>query len=210
MPCQLSRLSPVLASLLAAAGIVLAVAGCGHVTPLGPTPPQPRQLGSPIILQAMRVQPAASAGGCPAGSAESAAPLGIGISWKPTKAQPAGPPTSAQAPASSACYRKLGPPVTITSAAVSPVFTFHPPPPPGSAAVPAQYGFSIMLTPAGAAALTAATTRAFHSQGYLDISVIGKTWLLPRVLQPFTDPLQIFLASRNRALELRRILVPSS
>ena len=47
------RSSSVLASVLAAAGIVLTVASCSHVTPLGPTPPPPRHLGSPIVLRAV-------------------------------------------------------------------------------------------------------------------------------------------------------------
>jgi hypothetical protein len=64
---------PVLASVLAAAGIVLAVASCtGHITPLGPdqaaTMPQPHHLRSPLILQDSRTQGLVSPpGGCPAG-----------------------------------------------------------------------------------------------------------------------------------------------
>ena len=65
------RPSSVLASVLAAAGLVLTVAGCSHLTPLGPdapaTLPPPRHLGSPIIVQVMRSQPPTAAGGCPAG-----------------------------------------------------------------------------------------------------------------------------------------------
>jgi predicted small lipoprotein YifL len=61
------RLSSVLAAMLAA-GLMLAVAGCGHLTPLGPdaaaTAPPPSHLRSPLVLQAMRVQPPAPAGGC--------------------------------------------------------------------------------------------------------------------------------------------------
>jgi len=53
-----------------AAGLMLTVAGCGHLTPLGPdaaaTAPPPSHLRSPLVLQAMRVQPPAPAGGCPA------------------------------------------------------------------------------------------------------------------------------------------------
>ena len=61
------RRASVLASLLGA-GLMLTVAGCG-LTPLGPdaaatAPPSP--LRSPIVLQAMSVQPPAPAGGCPA------------------------------------------------------------------------------------------------------------------------------------------------
>lgn len=75
--------------------------------------------------------------------------------------------------------------------------------------MPAEYGFMIALPAAGAAALTAVTTTAFDSHGYLVIRVSGKIWLLPQVLQPFTN-FEIFLASRKRALQLRRILAPPS
>jgi hypothetical protein len=67
------RLLSVLASALAAAGIVLAVAGCSHITPLGTegthvSLPPPRHLGSPIIVQLMRSQPRTPTGRCPTGS----------------------------------------------------------------------------------------------------------------------------------------------
>ena len=71
MPFQPPRPSTVLASALAAAGIVLTVASCSRLTPLGPDAPAPlpppRHLGSPIILQVMRTQPPPPAGRCPAG-----------------------------------------------------------------------------------------------------------------------------------------------
>jgi hypothetical protein len=60
MPFQRpARPLSVLASALAAAGLMLAVAGCSHITPLGPDPapvslPPARDLGSPIIVQVMR------------------------------------------------------------------------------------------------------------------------------------------------------------
>jgi hypothetical protein len=73
------RTSSVLASVLAAAGLVLAVASCSHLAPIGPdaaaTMPPPRHLGSPIVLEAMRSQPPRPAGGCPAGSVAFPAPL---------------------------------------------------------------------------------------------------------------------------------------
>ena len=56
--------------------------------------------------------------------------------------------------------------------------------------------------------MTAVTTTAFDAQGYLDISVSGKIWLVTQVQQPFTD-FEIFLPSRAQALRLRGILVPS-
>src|SRR5580704_9260561 len=63
---------PILAGALAAC-LIIAVAGCSSVTPLGPDPspaslPPARDLGSPVIMQVMRSQPATSAGECPAGS----------------------------------------------------------------------------------------------------------------------------------------------
>ena len=74
MPFQRpTRPLSVLASALAAAGLMLAAAGCSNITPLGPDPapvslPPARDLGSPIIIQVMRSQPATPAGQCPAGS----------------------------------------------------------------------------------------------------------------------------------------------
>ena len=100
------RWPAVLASVLAAAGIALTVASCSSVTPIGPdnpaSPVRPRHLGSPIILQAMRSQPATAAGACAAGWAAVSA-LGN--------------------PDQDLCYRKLGTPVTITSAGVGPIPT---------------------------------------------------------------------------------------
>src|SRR5215831_13622313 len=85
----LPRPSVVLASLLALAGIVLAVAGC-DVTPLGPTGgPKPTpgavratplgviyKLRSPIILQMMHSQPPTGTGGCRAGQVQVSLPPG--------------------------------------------------------------------------------------------------------------------------------------
>jgi hypothetical protein len=182
------RLSCVLAGVLALAGIVLTVASCSHLTPLGPAPPQPSQLRSPFVLQAMRVQPPAPAGGCPAGFATLSAPG-------------AGP---------GACYRKLGTPVTITSAAISPVSSSRPHPPPGQQAGPVQYGFTITLAAAEVPALTAVTTTAADAQGPLAISAAGRTWVLPIVGRPFTSPqLLIPLQTKNQALQLQRTLVSS-
>ncbi len=71
MPCQRPpRPLSVLASALAAAGLVLAVAGCSNITPLGPDPapvslPPARDLGSPIIMQIMRSQPPTPTGRVP-------------------------------------------------------------------------------------------------------------------------------------------------
>jgi len=69
MPSQPQpRPASVLASMLTA-GLMLTVASCSHLTPLGPDArPQPHHLRSPIILQAMRVQNPTPARGCPAGA----------------------------------------------------------------------------------------------------------------------------------------------
>lgn len=185
---------PVLASVLAAAGIALAVASCSRLTPIGPTPPAPRDLGSPIILQAIRNQPPTPAGGCPGGWAALSVPG-----------------------TARTCYRKLGPPVTITSAGVSPVISgprVSPPGPPGPAGQqsgPPSYGFAVAVPPGDVAAVTAVIRQAYDSRGALDISVAGKTWAAPQVFKPFPgQQFQIFLPSRSQILRLRRILVPPS
>jgi len=184
---------PVLASVLAAAGIVLTIASCSHLTPLGPdaaaTMPPPRHLGSPIILQVMRSQPPTPAGGCPAG-------------WTAVPAPGAAP---------SPCYRPVGTPVTITSAAVSPVSLSRQTPPPGQPAGPTSYEFTVAVPAADVAAVTAVITQAYHSRGALGVSVAGKTWTAPQVAGPFPGrQLQIALPSRNQALRLYHILVPPS
>jgi hypothetical protein len=83
-------------------------------------------------------------------------------------------------------------------------------PPPGQEAGAAVHGFVITVPAADLAALTAVTTTAANAHGYLDIGVAGRTWLLPRVLRPFTSPhFEIAFPSRNQALQLQRPLVPS-
>ena len=86
-------------------GIMLAAASCTATYSAQPdqaaTMPQPHHLRSPLILQDMRTQGLVPPpGGCPAG-------------WVTLSGGPGQP---------SQCYRKTGTPVTITSAAVSPVF----------------------------------------------------------------------------------------
>src|SRR5580692_7123350 len=139
MPFQRPTLPlSVLASALAAAGLVLAVAGCGHVAPLGPDPapvslPPARDLGSPIIVQVMRSQPPTPAGACPADSIAlfglepnvprtAVAPVQVGTGSTATP-PPTPTATPTAAPAGVACYLRVGRPVTITSAAVSSVST---------------------------------------------------------------------------------------
>jgi hypothetical protein len=82
---------------LLAAGLLLAVVGCSDVTPVGPdAAPRPQHLRTPIVLQVMRVQPPATAGGC-----------AVGYTAVSGETSP-GP-----------CYQKTGLPVTITDAAVA-------------------------------------------------------------------------------------------
>jgi hypothetical protein len=235
MPVQ--RPLPVLASVLAAAGVALAVTSCaGQITPLGPDPapvamPPARHLGSPIIVQVMRVQPAPATGRCPAGWAAVSLPAGggphtavtaapaappvpvgsTGASAPPASpASPAPPPPSAPPPptASVTCYRPAGTPVTITSAAVSSVFTYRPPS--GQANGPDLYGFIVAVPRADVAAVTAVIRRAHDTGSAVGISVAGKLWQAPTVRQPFPGQrLQVAFLSKHQALHLYRMLVPS-
>jgi hypothetical protein len=176
------RRASVLAGSLAA-GLLLAGAGCGHITPLGPTPRQPQHLGVPIVLQAMGVQDfVPSTGECPAGYTRLSAPG-----------------------QSAACYRPLGAPVTFTSAAVSPGPTAGP-----VNAPPTEYGLLIAVPAADRAELTAVTTQAYNVQGAVDISVADKVWGLPLAKAPLTRGVfTIMLPSKNQADQLQGILVPS-
>jgi hypothetical protein len=106
------------------------------------------------------------------------------------------------------CFRPVGPPVTITSAAVSSVATFLPPP--GQPKGPTSYGFTVAVPAADVAAVTAIIKRAYDSRDAVGISVAGKLWQAPQVLSPFPgQQLQISLLSRNQAVQLYRMLVPS-
>ena len=209
---------PGLASALAAVGVVLAAAGCSQLTPLGPGPasvamPPPRHLGSPIIVQVMRVQPPNSTGGCPAGWTAVSLPAGGGPRVA-TGAVPVGRPhrvvpkgTSA-ALALAPCYRPAGTPVTITSAAISSVLTYRPPP--GQPKGPDLYGFIVAVPGSDVAAVTAVIRQAHDTGSAVGISVAGKLWQAPMVGRPFPGQrLQITLLSRNQARQLHRILVPS-
>jgi hypothetical protein len=185
MPFQPALRPPsVLASVLAAAGIALTAASCGHIAPLGPDPAPaatpavpPEHLRTPFVLAAVRIQPPAIIGGCPVSP--------VALSGGPGQ-----------------CYRQLGTPMTITYGYVSQVVTDTSHIPPG------QYGFWLGLPAADRPALHALTTAAAHAQGFLDISVAGRTWLLPRVLEPFTGPLEIVFPSRNQVFQLHSLLFP--
>ena len=215
----------VLASALAVGGIVLAAVGCSHIIPLGPdratvSLPPPRHLASPIIVQVMRVQPPTATGGCPAGWAAAASPAGGGprhsiagavpVAVKGASASPAPPPPPPPpaAPAPTPCYRPAGTPVTITSAAVSSVLTYRPPP--GQPKGPDLYGFIVAVPGADVAVVTAVIRQAYDSGDAVGLSVAGKLWEAPQVRNPFPGQhLQITLLSRNQARQLYRMLVPS-
>ena len=185
------RLSPALASALAA-GLMLTVAGCTHLTPLGPDPaatlPPARHLGSPIVLQAMRVEPPVPAGGCPARFTM------ISVPGNPGQ-----------------CVRPVDTPVTITSGAVSAVSSFQPRNSSGQVMPgPPIYQIMITLPAADVGAATAVVTTAYDSRGGVDFSVAGRTWSLPMVLRPFrSQQLSIALPSKNQALQLHGLLVSS-
>jgi hypothetical protein len=187
------RWPSVLASVLAA-GIVLAVASCSHLTPLGPDPaasmPAPRHLGSPIVLQVMRSQPPTATGGCAAGSITISVPRGA---------------------APMPCYRPVGTAATITSAAISPVSALPSHAPAGQRAGPTSYGFMVAVPAADVAAVTALIRQAYDSRSALGVSVAGRTWAAPQVIEPFPGrQFEIALLSRNQAFQLYRILVPPS
>jgi hypothetical protein len=218
-----SRPLAVLASTLAATGLMLAVAGCGHIAPLGPdqAPPSlspPRHLGSPVTVQVMRSQPPTAPGPCPAGTVDvfGLAPGVPRAAVAPAQpAQPVQGSTAAPAPTAAphgppvglACFHPVGRPVTITSAAVSSVAAYLRPP---GAKGPATYGFVVACSSADVAAVTAVIRQAYDSRDAVGISVAGKLWQAPRVLRPFSgQQFQIALLSRHQAVQLHRLLVPS-
>ncbi len=181
--------------LILLAAVALVTPDAARITPLGPdqaaTMPQPHHLRSPIILQDMHIQQPLPAGGCPAG-------------W----ATLPGGPTPGQ------CYHRAGTPVTITSAAVSPVFSFRPPTAAGQQAAPVQYGFWITLDAADVSALAAVIPTASGPQGppaasvvtsvatIPAISVAGRTWVLLGFATRFAGrEFEATLPSRTQALQ---------
>jgi hypothetical protein len=195
MPFPLpSRPSSVLPGPLAviALALALAMAGCGHVTPLGPataaTLPPPRPLGSPIIMQVMLGTPGTPAAGCPAGY--------VALSG-PGAAQDNG-----------WCYRTLGAPVTFTSAGVA-TGRLKNSAGQSDASTGAEAALMFNLPAADRAALTAITTKAYEAKGYVDISVADQSWAIPKAEAPLTGgQFAISLPSRDLALQLQRLLDP--
>jgi hypothetical protein len=212
-PCPLS----ILASALAAACVVLAVAGCSNITPLGRDPapvslPPARDLGSPINMQIMRSQPPTPTGRCPAGSIAlfGSEPNVLRAAVASSRPVQAGTGSAAAAtptapPAGVACYRPVGTPVTIASAAVSSVTTNRNQP------GPAWYVFVVAFPTADVAALTALIRQAYDSGDAVGMSVAGKLWQAPQPRRRFNAlrAEQINLLSRNQAFQLYRLLVPS-
>jgi hypothetical protein len=165
------------------AALALTCAGCSQILPLGPAPPAPRHLASAVILQLVLSQPPAD--GCPDGYTTLAAPF---------TDYPEVP---------DACYRKIGKPVTFTSAAVTMAYQ------PATHHQPALYGLNLTLSAAEAAALTAITTKAFDSRDQMAVSTAGKTWGVFTTGGPFTSgQFGILVESENQALQLQRILIP--
>jgi hypothetical protein len=215
----------VLASALTAAGLVLAVAGCSHITPLGQDPapvnlPPARDLGSPIMMQIMRSQPPTGAGRCPAGSIDlfgsdpnvPRAAVAPPVRAQPVQGSTATPtptatPTTPPAPSAGvACYLPVGRPVTITYAAVSSVTTDRNQP------GPAWYVFVVAFPAADVPALTALIQQAYDSGDAIGMSVAGKLWQAPQTRRKVNAlrAEQINLLSRAQAVQLYRLLVPSS
>ena len=164
--------------------VALAVAGCSQALPLGPAPAGQQQLASAIVLQVVLPRPSSPAGGCPAGSARL-------------------PRAAEEFPGSDQCYRRLGPALTITSAAVRYIQR------PAANQQPANYGLAIIVPADDRADLMAITTRAYHSRDSIAIIVVGETWGVPMVEGPFTGQFEIPAQSANQALKLQRTLVPS-
>jgi hypothetical protein len=180
--------------------------------------PPVRDLGSPIIMQVMRSQPVTPAGECPAGSvalfgSEPNVPRvvqagSVAVPVQGSTAAPAPPATPATPPAPGvgvACYLPVGSPVTVTSAAVSSVTSYP------QQAGPAAYGFVVAFPAVEVAALTAAIRQAYDSGDALGMSVAGKLWQAPQTRRRLNAlrAEQVNLLSREQALQLYRLLVPS-
>jgi hypothetical protein len=214
-----------LAGALATVFLVLAVAGCSHIAPLGQAPrpvnlPPSHELASPISVQVMHSQPATPTGQCPAASVSlfgfepnvprmavaSQSPVQIGAGSTAAPTLPAVPTTPPALPVGVACYIPVGTPVTITSAAVSPVATYQ------NQSGPATYGFVVAFPTADVTALTAAIRQAYGSGDSLGMSVGGKLWQAPQPKSKSTAlrAEQIDLLSQAQAFQLYHLLIPSS
>jgi hypothetical protein len=186
---------------IAVAGLVLTVAGCGHVLPLGPAPaptPVPRQLASPIVMELGLSQPGAPASGCPAGSVALSGP---GTTTVTTDGDFTSTTTGL-------CYRQLAEPVTFTSGGVT---LYQQPPSNNPAEHLSPWLLRINLPAAEAAALTAITTQAVHAKAQIAIIVAGQTWGVPFTQQPLTNGQFVIAAqSKDQALQLQRLLLKTA
>lgn len=179
-----SRMRPASAG-IALAVVALTVAGCSHALPLAQAPAGQHRLNSAIVLQIVLGQPSGAAGSCPAGYARL-------------------PKAADQFPGGGQCYRRIGKPLTITSAAVTYIQQ------PAANQQPANYGLGITVPAADRAALLAITTKAFHSKDQIATIVAGKTWGVTNVDGPFTGRFEIPAPNANQALQLQRTLIPSA
>ncbi len=170
---------------IALAAAALTAAGCSQALPLGPTPAAQHHLASAIVLQIVLSQPSTPAGSCPTGSARL-------------------PKAAAQFPGSGQCYRRIGKPLIITSAAV--IYVQQP----ATNQQPANYGLAITVSGADKAALLAITTKAYHSRDQIAIIAAGKTWAVPNVASPFTGRFEIPAQNAKQALQLQHTLIPSA
>ena len=121
--------------------------------------------------------PSVAAGAVPVGPPRRVVPQGASAS--PAPPPPAASPAPPPPPAPTPCYRPAGTPVTITSAAVSSVLTYRPPP--GQAKGPDLYGFIVAVPGADVAAVTAVIRQAYDTGSAVGISVAGKLWQAPQV-----------------------------
>ena len=167
------------------AALALTLAGCSHALPLRHAPATQQHLNSAIVLQVVLSRPSSAAGGCPAGYARL-------------------PKAANQFPGGAQCYRRLGKPLTITSAAVTYIQQ------PAANQRPAQYGLAISVPTADRAALLAITTKAYHSHDQIATIVAGQTWGVANVDGPFADQFEIPARDANQALQLQRTLIPAA
>jgi hypothetical protein len=170
----------------ALAGLMLTVAGCSQVLPLGPAP---SQLASPIALQPVLGQAALPSGRCPAGSVTLT-----------------GPATVIPGTPSGQCYRRLGQPATFTTAAVTVRQQ-----PPGPQRQPAGYAVFVTLLPADTATLTAITAKVAGTKELMGIIVGGQAWAALATSVPITGgQFSIPAPSKAMALQFQHILQASS
>jgi hypothetical protein len=161
-------------------------------------------------MQVMRSQPATPAGRCPAGSitlfgSEPDVPRFAGSVAVPVQQSTATPATPPAPGVGVACYLPVGTPVTVTSAGVSAVTSYP------QQTGPAAYGFVVAFPAVEVAALTAVLTQAYDLGDALGLSVAGQLWQAPQTRRKAIAlrAEQINLLSREQALQLHRLLVPS-